>query len=149
MNRTVAYIIYVVVGIASLNIFHNYNSAYVYAPGDGAAASRSTSLSTPGDGAAASRATALGSPGGSGGVETCCPDAIPGGFESSYYYILNTNLIFLIISIIGALIGGFLIYYNFQDYREKIYGGVLMAFLFSRAALYLAVLIRDIWIHSN
>lgn len=163
-----AFFAYLTLGIACLNIFNNYNAQYTYfpgdgaasarvapigTPGDGAAASNSGRIGAPGDGAAASSSGRIGTPGGSSGGVMLSPAVAPGGFESSYDYIFVINFIYLSFAILGALVGGIITrtYYLLRRPNNSniFYYSLLMAFLCSRAFLYIVAFIIDIIIHSS
>ncbi|MEO6692566.1 MAG: hypothetical protein ABIO44_09530 [Saprospiraceae bacterium] len=127
----VDYLIYFMVGLASLNLCYNYNSPVVYYPGDGSAVGRATPLGTPGSGS-------------SGGSTT--PISVPGGFESSFCNIFWINCIYIIFAVIGSILGGLIgrRYYS-QNSTNYILIELVIAFILSRAVLYIGVFLWDLW----
>ncbi len=172
-------IIFFIVGVAALNICNDYNSPYVYYPGDGGMASNSSIPRSPGDGGMASNSSIPRSPGdggmasnssiprspgdggmasnssiprspGDGGMasNSSIPrspgsntQVIPGGLDSNLGFILGFNFLYLILSTIGAILGGLTARLFTRNSQEQFIFWIIMAFAGSRALLYLGILL--------
>ncbi len=138
--------LFLIIGLASLNLLNNYNSPYAYYPGDGAAVSRTSPLGMPGDGAAVSNGGRMGLPGDGAAVSNGGRMGLPGGNESGVSMISFINWYFVLLSIIGAWITGSVAfrYLTRNSSSNAFLFTMIFAFIGARAILYLGLLIRDL-----
>ncbi|MCC6816726.1 MAG: hypothetical protein IT267_09965 [Saprospiraceae bacterium] len=150
-NNWIVYLLYAFVGIAALNVYKNYHTAYLYIPGDGGNVVNQGSVRPPGDGGNVANLGSVRPPGDGGNVVNQGSVRPPGGDDGVVQGVTKHNLIYLFFAIAGAVLGGWLSSSRRLNLSGAGSGSIdiafidlLVAFICSRAFLYICVIVWDL-----